>query len=78
MKLGDVTKTKNPLSGSGKITSISDWTGQAMWFAMLGASFILGAKILGFADKFVPGNIKPTNYTSATTAPSDNSGVARF
>ena len=78
MKLGDVTKTKNPLSGSGKITSISDWIGQAMWFAMLGASFILGAKILGFADKFVPGNFTPTNYSNATTVPNAGSGIVKF
>ena len=78
MKLGDVTKTKNPLSNSGKITSISDWIGQAMWFAMLGASFILGAKILGFADKFVPGTITPNNYSNATAAPVVGSGIVKF
>lgn len=78
MKLGDVTKTKNPLSSAGSITSVSDWIGQAMWFAMLGASFILGAKILGFADKFVPGNITPTNYASATTLPVTGSGIVKF
>lgn len=78
MKLGEITKTKNPLSHSGNITSFSDWVGQAMWFAMLGASFILGAKILGFADKFVPGNITPTNYTNASTIAPTGSGIMRF
>ncbi len=78
MKLGEITKTKNPLSSSGSVTSLSDWAGQAMWFAMLGASFILGAKILGFADKFVPGSITPTSYTSATTMPATGSGIVKF
>ena len=78
MKLGDIGKTKNPLSGSGNMASASDWVGQAMWFAMLGASFILGAKILGFADKFIPGNITPTNYSSAANPIIGNSGPARF
>lgn len=78
MKLGDIGKTKNPLSGSGNLASASDWVGQAMWFAMLGASFILGAKILGFADKFIPGNITPTNYTTATTMPSVGNGIVKF
>ncbi len=78
MKLGDVTKTKNPLSTSGRITSPSDWVGQAMWFAMLGASFILGAKILGFADKFVPGSFTPANYANATAVPNVGSGIVKF
>lgn len=64
-----LTETINPITASGgNLLSPTDWIQRVGWVVMIGAVFAVGSKVLSAADKYIPGNITPTQMQNATAS----------
>lgn len=64
-----LTETTNPITASGgNLLSPTDWIQRIGWVVMIGAVFAVGSKVLTAADKYIPGNITPTQMQNATAS----------
>jgi|GEM_PF-2027039 len=61
--------TTNPITATGgNLLSPTDWFQRIGWVVMIGAVFAVGSKVLSAADKYIPGNITPTQMQNATAS----------
>lgn len=70
-----ITEVTNPMTAKGgNILNPADWISRILYVAWFGAIFMIGAKVLAVADRVIPGNVTPNNYT-AQSAPIMGDGV---
>lgn len=64
-----LTETVNPITAAGgNLLSPTDWIQRIGFVVMLGAVFAVGSKVLTGLDKYIPGNITPTQMQNATAS----------